>query len=148
MRRQDRRETGGGTPPIGGSSLFVIFAVLCLTVFALLSLSTVRADQSIQQASVRAVTDYYAADRAAEEILSQLRAGQCPQGVADRGEGHYTYTCPISDQQQLAVEVVVTGETYTVLRWQAVSTLDWQADEQLTVWNGETDNNTLETEGN
>lgn len=147
MRRQDTRETGDGTPIIGGSSLFVIFAVLCLTVFALLSLSTVRADQSIQQASVRAVTDYYAADRAAEEVLSRLRTGQRPQGVAEQGEGHYTYTCPISDRQQLAVEVLVTGETYTVLRWQAVSTLDWQADEALEVWNGGSDDSTAETEG-
>ena len=31
-------------PALGGVSLLVIFAVLCLTVFALLSLSTVQAD--------------------------------------------------------------------------------------------------------
>ena len=148
MRRTDARQTGGGTPLIGGSSLFVIFAVLCLTIFALLSLSTVRADQRLQQAAVQAVTGYYEADRAAEEILSQLRAGRCPQGVTDRGEGHYAYACPISERQQLQVEVLVTGADYAVLRWQVVSTLDWQADDQLTVWDGETDNNTLETEGN
>ena len=32
-------------PMVGLSSLLVIFAVLCLTVFAVLSLSTVRADR-------------------------------------------------------------------------------------------------------
>lgn len=31
-------------PAVGGSSLLVIFAVLCLTVFAMLSLSTVQAN--------------------------------------------------------------------------------------------------------
>lgn len=31
-------------PAIGGTSLLVVFAVLCLTVFALLSLTTVQAD--------------------------------------------------------------------------------------------------------
>ena len=137
MRRQ---ETGGagGTPLIGGSSLFVIFAVLCLTVFAL------RADQSLQQASAEAVTGYYAADQAAEEILAQLRAGKTPEGVTDRGEGRYAYACPISERQTLQVEVQVTGVDYQVLRWQAVSTLDWQADENIEVWNGVSDESTTE----
>ena len=44
-------------PVVGGSSLLVIFAVLCLTVFALLSLSTVRADVRLSEASVQAVSD-------------------------------------------------------------------------------------------
>ena len=143
MRRQETNGSGG-TPFIGGSSLFVIFAVLCLTVFALLSLSTVRADQSIQQASTEAVTGYYAADQAAEEILAQLRAGKTPEGVTDRGEGRYAYACPISGSQTLQVEVQVTGADYQVLRWQAVSTLDWQADENIEVWNGVSDDSTTE----
>ena len=57
------------TPPVvGGSSLLVIFAVLCLTVFTLLALSTVRADNRLSDASVKAVSDYYAADMEAEII--------------------------------------------------------------------------------
>ena len=43
-------------PVVGGSSLLVIFAVLCLTVFALLSLSTVRADVRLSEASAQAVS--------------------------------------------------------------------------------------------
>ena len=57
-------------PVIGGSSLLVIFSVLCLTVFALLSLSTVLADQRLEDASVKAVAAYYEADCAAEEIFA------------------------------------------------------------------------------
>ena len=34
-------------PAVGGSSLLVIFAVLCLTVFALLTLSTAAADSRL-----------------------------------------------------------------------------------------------------
>ena len=40
-------------PPVGGASLLVVFAVLCLTVFALLSLSTVRANERLSEASAR-----------------------------------------------------------------------------------------------
>lgn len=49
-------------PTVGGSSLLVIFAVLCLTVFALLSLSTVQADGRLSQTSAEAAQAYYAAD--------------------------------------------------------------------------------------
>ena len=63
-------------PPIGGASLLAAFAVLCLTVFALLSLSTVRADDRLGKATVQAVTDYYAADLEAQTILARLRNGE------------------------------------------------------------------------
>ena len=62
-------------PVVGGSSLLVIFAVLCLTVFALLSLSTVRADVRLSEASAQAVSGYYQADCQAEAILARLRSG-------------------------------------------------------------------------
>lgn len=59
----------GGLPPaVGGVSLLTAFAVLCLTVFALLSLATVRADVRLAEAAVRTVTDYYAADCRAQEV--------------------------------------------------------------------------------
>lgn len=136
--RQERREA---SPIIGGSSLLVIFAVLCLTVFALLSLSTAQAEKRLIDASAQAVAGYYDADSAAEAILAQLRAGETPEGVTARGGGRYQYSCPISDSQTLGVEVQIQGGAYQVLRWQAVSSLDWQADEEMNVWNGDSDNN-------
>lgn len=123
-------------PAVGGSSLLVIFAVLCLTVFAMLALSTVQANGRLSDASAEAVTAYYAADAQAEAILAQLRAGRVPEDVTVTGET-CTYTCPISDTQALEVEVRVNGTDYEVLRWQSVSTADWQADESLHVWDGQ-----------
>lgn len=124
-----------GMPAVGGSSLLVIFAVLCLTVFALLGLTTVQADGRLSDASAQAVQDYYGADCQAEIILARLRAGELPEGVHADGDT-YSYACPISDTQTLQVEVWVEGTAYTVLRWQAVSTAAWQADESLDVWDG------------
>lgn len=135
-------------PAIGGSSLLVAFAVLALTVFAMLSLSTVQADERLGDASARAVEDYYAADARAQEILACLRTGaELPAGAAvetsaahDDGEVEETcsYTVPISETQELHVTVALRGSAYTVLRWQAAPAGQWEADEGLDIWDGET----------
>jgi hypothetical protein len=112
-----------------------IFAVLCLTVFAMLALTTVRADRRTADAAARAVTDYYAADTRAQEILALLRGGTVPEGVTKTGDT-YSYSCPISDTQELRVEARVDGALYEIRRWQAVSTAEWKPDESLHLWDG------------
>jgi len=122
-------------PVVGGSALLVMFAVLCLTVFALLGLSTVRADSRLSEHAAQAVEEYYAADRQAEEIFARLRAGQLPEGVNRSGD-LYCYACDISDTQVLLVCVQKTPEDWTVLQWQAVSSTHWQEDDSLELWDG------------
>ena len=122
-------------PAVGASSLLVIFAVLCLTVFALLSIATVRADGQLGDNVERAVSGYYAADCQAEQLLAQLRTGELPEGVTEEN-GMYTYTFPISDTQILAVQVVLDGDSYRILRWQALSSVSWEADDRIPVWDG------------
>lgn len=122
-------------PAVGGVSLLVVFAVLCLTVFALLSLTTVQADRRLADASVQAISDYYAADRRAQEILARLRVGDLPEGVEKDGD-IYAYECRISDTQELAVQVLIRKTDYTILRWQAVSSQKWETDDLLMLWDG------------
>ena len=129
-------------PAVGGVSLLVVFAVLCLTVFALLSLTTVRADVRLADASAQAVSDYYAADCQAQEILARLRAGETPDGVTwsspmEGGETEYSYTVSISNTQELQVEVLVWPDgRWSVQRWQAAAAGGWEIDEGLEVWDG------------
>ena len=123
-------------PPVGGSSLLTIFAVLCLTVFALLSLSTARAGDRLSSHSAAAVSAYYEADLRAEETLARLRTGELPDGVS-RSDSIYSFTVPVSDTQALEVSVRLEGNGYTILRWQAVSTTDWQPDDSLHLWEGQ-----------
>ncbi len=120
-------------PVIGGSSLLVIFAVLCLTVFALLGFSTVQADKRLSDISAEAVSDYYAADCQAEEIFALLRSGQIPECVSVNADV-YAYSCTISPTQELRVEIRTSD--LTVLRWQAVPTVHWQENNTLELWNG------------
>lgn len=134
----DEKRERFGMPAVGGSSLLVMFAVLCLTVFALLALGTVQADGRLSQTTARSVEAYYEADCRAEEIYARLRGGERPPEVQPCGcetEG-YTYTCPISEIQQLRVELHHDENGWTVLRWQAESTADWENDETLDLWDG------------
>lgn len=118
---------------VGGSSLLIIFVVLCLVVFALLGFSTVQADKRLQDVSIEAVEEYYAADSLAEQILARLRSGEIPQGVTDQ-DGIYSYCCPLSDTQVLQVRV--RASDWKVLTWKPVSTINWDPADSLAVWDG------------
>ena len=122
-------------PIVGGTSLLVMFAVLCLTVFALLGLSAVQAGTRLSQATAQAVSAYYQADCQAEEIFARLRSGEVPANVTETN-GIYSYTCPISDTQQLQVVLLEKTGEWTVLRWQAESIAAWETDDELTLWDG------------
>lgn len=123
------------SPAVGGSSLLVIFAVLCLTVFALLSLSTVQAEGRLSQKTAQAVKEYYAADCRAEEIYARLRAGEVPESVTRKGDA-YSYACPISDTRRLCVQVCREENGWRIVCWQVQSAVDWENDESLNVWDG------------
>ena len=133
MSNQNSREQA---PIVGGRSLVVIFAVLCLTVFALLGLSTVRADKRLADINVKAVTDYYSAEFEAEEILAKLRGGEIPEGVTLAENNVYTYSVKVSETQMLCVEVAFEEKEWNILRWQTVSTTEWSESDGLAVWKG------------
>lgn len=122
-------------PVVGGSSLLVIFAVLCLTIFSLLALSAVQAEQRLANASLEAVTNYYQADTCAEQILAELRQGKQPEGVIKNGDV-YSYQCEVSDVQTLSVQVRIRNSQYEILCWKLVSTTEWEEDDALSLWNG------------
>lgn len=142
----EKKRESFSPPALGGSSLLVVFAVLALTVFALLSLSTVRADLRLGDAAARAVSGCYEADCKAQEVLACLRGGRpAPEGIEVRSEdwgpmwtARYSYAVPISDTRELQVEVLVeqTDGSYSVLRWQTVSTREWEPDNTLELWDG------------
>ena len=123
------------TSVVGGSSLMVIFSVLCVVIFALMSLTSATGDTRLNERSMEAVRGYFDADSEAEEILASLRQGIVPEGVRLE-DGIYCYACPISETQVLQVEVMTDGTEYQILRWQAASAEEWTPDEHITVWDG------------
>lgn len=143
---REQRRSGFSPPALGGASLLVIFAVLALTIFALLSLSTVRADGRLSEASAQAVRDYYAADCKAQAYLAWLRTGEGAPDPAvthtsmvtidydDHSAAIHFYTLPISDTQELQVELRMDGTDYEILRWQAVPIGEWETDDGMELW--------------
>jgi len=145
---REQKKSSFSPPALGGASLLVIFAVLALTIFALLSLSTVRADGRLSEASAQAVQNYYAADCKAQVVLAWLRTGEGTPDVpedftvstaiseySDHSETVHSYTIPISDTQELQVEVRIDGvDDFEILRWQAAPVGDWEIDEGIDLW--------------
>lgn len=120
---------------VGGSSILTIFAVLCFIIFALLSLSTAKANRVLAQKSVDAISHYYQADTQAEEILAQIRQGQVPEGVEKDGN-RYAYSCPVDDNQQLTIEVEYRDNEVRILKWRKEYIGDWQPEDKIEVWDG------------
>lgn len=152
---------------IGSSSILMIFILLCLTTFAVLSLTTASADKRLTDKASQAVLEYYAADVKAEERLMEiddaLLAAQiapevgyldwCAENLTTIGSDltvkhnqtsiDVSYRVPMSANQALEVALNVpkraVGEPrYRVTGWQAVSTDAWRAESiTLPVWPGE-----------
>ena len=57
---------------IGSSSLLMVFLVLCLTTFAILSLSSAQSDYSFSKKFAEHKTEYYEASSRAEMILGEI----------------------------------------------------------------------------
>ena len=137
-RRMFQSRTGSGeeqNPPviIGASSLLVIFSVLCLAVFAMMSLSTVEMDKKLLGRTVETIRERAEADAEAQKKLAELRSGS---GSSTADGQIQSFSCPISDHAVLHVEVVINGTDYEIIRWQEESVNDWMPDDTLNLWNG------------
>lgn len=124
-----------------GSTLIVLmFSVLCLTIFALLSLSSASTDRGRAEAAARMVTGYYKADTLAECILAEIpEAGTTVRGIRTFAaeDSVVMFSCPISDTKELYVELETLDSSYDIHKWQMRDANGWEADNSIPVWLGE-----------
>lgn len=142
--REKTRGTG-----LGSTSLIMIFAVLCLTIFALLTLSTARANQALAEKNAEFSKEYYEADSRAVRIVAQIQeyaqTGEIPQTIdeiairqQETEDGKtVTYCCPVNESQALSVELALECSDFTVVSWKLAQTAEWEADGSFSVWDGE-----------
>lgn len=107
---------------IGGPSIIMIFVVLCFTTLGALSLMTANADWNLTQKVAASVTDYYAADNKAEEILAEADA-TLKSGSSLKSE---EFTIPVSDTQNLVMRLSQQNSTYTVLYRKLTPKTQWE----------------------
>ena len=108
-----RSEYRGPSPVAGISSLLVLFLVLCLVVFACLSLSTARSDYSFSQKNADTHAAYTEACNKAQEQIADY--------AEKRITGAKSWSVPIDDIRTLEVEVYMEGKgEYRIDRWQTV----------------------------
>jgi hypothetical protein len=131
---------------LGAASLVLIFAVLCLAVFSLLTLSTANRNRALTQKRVEAMTAFYAADNAAVELVAKLReavaGGEVPARIGDveirgDGQGVYSYSCRIDGRRALAVTLRLADGGLEILAWREMDLENWTPDDRLNVWEGD-----------
>lgn len=109
---------------IGSSSLLVVFLVLCLVIFAVLTLTSAQSDYRFSERLAERRTAYYAACNQAEEQIAALDAAGKLQNMTESR----SFQVQISDRQALFVELSPdnTGG-YIVSAWQTINTGDWDS---------------------
>lgn len=134
-----KTESTNPFPINGGISLLMSLIILAMAVFALLSLSTARSAQAVSQHIGESAISYNQANTQANAILESLRRHEIPDCVSvDDSDGRpvYTYSCAMSDGQELQVEIVHTETSLCIVKWETVSTTPWVMDDDLDVWDG------------
>ena len=134
-----------GNVGIGSASIMLVFTVLCLTVFSLISYTVAENEKILIETEARLVTNYYEADMLAERILAEIMASeQVPQSVF----GIEINTClqsfpdailisfssAVNETTNLSVEAVISGDLLSIITWRMINEEYWIADESLNVW--------------
>ncbi len=143
---------------IGISSLILIFVMLCLLTFSVLSLVSARADMRLSRRSANRTTAYYDAENRANDILLSIIG--CMEEYADSPDSssfyqqlqeqldgrdgisftdasHLQYEVPLEEEQILSVSLELSyepyedGSHYRILAWNTVSLHEWNSDLSL-----------------
>lgn len=152
-RKSGFRGSGLG---VGYVSIMVIFVTVCLTLFAVLSLSAAGSNDSFNKRSGEYLREYYAADAKALDILAQLDCSAKTAAQGDffldelefsaqelgvsitplKGGCRAKYSVKINERQQLMCEIDFTEDGgFEKKRWQSVAAYS-DDDSHLNVWDG------------
>lgn len=140
---------------IGSSSLILIFIVLCLATFGLLSLGNARGDELLSVRNAAAVKEYYRADRLGEEFVRTVdqtlkTAGTGSQEavkqqvLAELGDyyqedtGCFLTDIPMNAGQALRVELAADWQAreLEVKTWKVYIQEDYEIDQSVRVFSG------------
>ena len=149
MNKQKKRNERRPGFNIGSASIIMVFSVLCLTMFAVLSLVTSNSDMKLTERAVSSVKAYYAAEYEAEgnvlAIKKELDSGSLPgellRKFSDVGLSHedgiLRFVQPVDERRELSIALTVekSGEL-SVSEWLLRSNDQWNPESGVPVWSG------------
>lgn len=113
----------------GSSSLLVVFLVLAIMIFAVLSFVSAKNDYHYSLKMANAKKDYYQACNRAEEMLKELSSSFEPK------EETGGFKIPIDDYRQLSVQyAILQGEknpSYKITEWKVEMRNTWEGKNTL-----------------
>ena len=116
---------------IGISSIVLIFMILCLAVFSLLSLSDAKSALTFAQKRAETVQIYYESDIEAQKFIRDYRALDAEQ---KQSETTIVYELPMRSGQTLHLELSADGSD--ILSYYVYNNTDYVIDSDLPVWGG------------
>ena len=124
--------------PIGGPTLLMIFVILCINIFAVISYMSALRDYNLSEKAAENITMYYKADSKAETILSNILTeykknpdsiykfkGADDFAVKDNKSNiSFEYSVFIKKDMVLKVvaEVSKTTKEYDIIMWKKINT--------------------------
>lgn len=125
---------------IGSASILLVFVILCLVSFAVLSIVSANADSRLSTRVLERTTAYYDACNQAEQSLAGMdNTLRRVYEASDSEDAYYgsvghgkSYVIPISDLQSLQVTIEIlyplsADDTfYRITAWQILNTEDLQ----------------------
>ncbi|MDD4075266.1 MAG: hypothetical protein PHC80_04165 [Eubacteriales bacterium] len=125
---------------VGVASILLIVVMLCMTVFASLSLLTAKNDATLTDKTVAYTRAYYAADADAQRIIADVAAAlsagtALPAGVARQGNA-LSFSVPVNESAAILVTLHAADEGGVIVDSYGVSTIQTQVieDEPLNLW--------------
>ena len=143
------RQNTGGSANIGGSSILVIFVLLCITTFATLAMVSATASFRLAEQVAQAANDYFAAESIAEEKLAKISniirtysyedfSLRLTEIGAFYNEGFIYFGVYVNESMRIDVELRVMGASIMVYSWVQVPIFDpaEYGGGQITLWPG------------
>lgn len=141
---------------IGSSSLILIFIVLCLATFSILSLSNAKREAVLSEKNAAAVQAYYRADSEGVAFLAEVSRSlsQIPEGMGEaaaqqqileqmndhfeQDSGHLYTEIPMDNGQALRIELEPDWirRTCQIDVWNVYQKEEMMIDQSITVWTG------------
>jgi hypothetical protein len=147
LNREKKNERRPGFN-VGSASIIMVFSVLCLTIFAVLSVVTANSDLNLTRRASSAIQDFYTAEYRAETRALSIKeamdngadadaAASGEGAIYDASSGTISYTEAVDHRRELRVTLLLEDGALSINNWILTVNDNWNPDNALPVWPGE-----------